>query len=59
MSRSRARCRFAKLWLMAAHFEVRQLALPAARRLLGTAIGLCPKEKLFKGCVRDVRTHFP
>lgn len=39
---------FAKIWLMAAKFEVRQKDLTAARKLLGTAIGLCPKEKLFK-----------
>ncbi|KAH9406615.1 PREDICTED: crooked neck-like protein 1 [Rhagoletis zephyria] len=39
---------FAKLWVMAAKFEVRQKNLTAARKLFGTAIGLCPKEKLFK-----------
>jgi len=39
---------FAKLWLMAAKFEVRQKDLSAARKLLGTAIGMCPKDKLFR-----------
>lgn len=39
---------FAKIWIMAAHFEVRQKDLKAARKLFGTAIGMCPKEKLFK-----------
>jgi crooked neck len=39
---------FAKIWLMAAHFEVRQKDLDAARKLLGQAIGRCAKEKLFK-----------
>lgn len=39
---------FAKIWVMAAKFEVRQKNLPAARKLLGAAIGMCPKEKLFK-----------
>jgi len=39
---------FAKVWVMAARFEVRQKDLAAARKLLGTAIGKCPKEKLFK-----------
>jgi len=39
---------FAKVWLMAAQFEVRQRNLTAARKLLGMAIGKCPKEKLFK-----------
>ena len=52
---------FAKLWIHAAHLEVRQGALPTARKLLGAAIGRCPKEKLFKEyaemqprCSRDV-----
>lgn len=40
---------FAKLWLMAADFEVRRKALGAARKLLGEAIGRCPKPKIFKG----------
>ena len=39
---------FAKLWLHAAHLEVRQLDLPAARKLLGNAIGRCPKQKIFR-----------
>eukprot|EP00466_Bigelowiella_natans_P021661 jgi/Bigna1/56574/estExt_Genewise1Plus.C_1060008 len=42
---------FAKVWLMAARFEVRQRDLKAARQLLGTALGKCPKEKLFKGYI--------
>ncbi|KAJ3516493.1 hypothetical protein NLJ89_g1095 [Agrocybe chaxingu] len=42
---------FAKLWLMFAKFEVRRLDLPAARKILGTAIGKCPKEALFKGYI--------
>ncbi|GJE86973.1 TPR-like protein [Phanerochaete sordida] len=43
---------FAKLWLMYAQFEVRRLDLPAARKTLGAAIGMCPKEKLFKGYIQ-------
>jgi crooked neck len=39
---------FAKVWVQAAHFEVRQKDLSKARRLLGRAIGVCPKPKLFK-----------
>jgi crooked neck len=42
---------FAKVWLMAAHFEIRQGQLTAARKLLGQSIGMCPKDKLFKGYV--------
>jgi len=43
---------FAKLWVHFAHFEVRQGKLDAARKLLGIAIGKCPKEKLFKAYVQ-------
>jgi crooked neck len=32
-------------------FEVRQSQLTAARKLLGQAIGMCPKDKLFKGYI--------
>lgn len=39
---------FTKVWMHAAHLEVRQLALVTARKLLGNALGYCPKEKLFK-----------
>ncbi|KAL9940386.1 hypothetical protein V8E36_001091 [Tilletia maclaganii] len=42
---------FAKLWLNAAHFEIRRLELTAARKLLGTAIGMCPKDRLFRGYI--------
>ena len=43
---------FAKLWIMFARFEVRRLNLTAARKILGTAIGMCPKEALFKGYIQ-------
>ena len=39
---------FAKIWTMYAHFEIRQQNLPKARKILGQAIGMCPKERLFK-----------
>ena len=42
---------FSKLWLMFAKFEIRRLDLPAARKILGTGIGMCPKEALFKGYI--------
>ncbi|KAJ7219422.1 pre-mRNA-splicing factor CLF1 [Mycena pura] len=42
---------FAKLWLMFAKFEIRRLDLPGARKVLGAAIGMCPKEALFKGYI--------
>lgn len=42
---------FAKLWLNYAHFEVRRLELHTARKILGAAIGMCAKEKIFRGYV--------
>lgn len=42
---------FAKVWLMFAKFEIRQRNLPAARKVLGQSIGMCPKNKLFKGYI--------
>lgn len=42
---------FAKIWIMYAHFEVRQKDLPAARKAMGTAIGKCPKPKIFTGYI--------
>ncbi|KAM0246083.1 hypothetical protein ACHAQJ_010350 [Trichoderma viride] len=49
---------FAKIWLLAAQFEVRQGELGAARKLLGRAIGMCPKDKLFNGYVDLERKLF-
>jgi crooked neck len=42
---------FAKIWLMKAQFEIRQKNLAVARKTLGQAIGMCPKDKLFKGYI--------
>ncbi|KAI1824228.1 cell cycle control protein [Xylaria intraflava] len=42
---------FAKVWLLKAQFEIRQGELTTARKSLGRAIGMCPKDKLFKGYV--------
>jgi crooked neck len=42
---------FSKLWLLKAHFEVRQGELTKARKMLGRAIGMCPKDKVFKGYI--------
>jgi crooked neck len=39
---------FAKLWALFAKFEIRRLDLVAARKIFGAAIGMCPKESLFK-----------
>ncbi|KAJ1655551.1 NineTeen Complex (NTC) component [Dispira simplex] len=42
---------FGKVWLQFAYFEIRRLNLGAARRILGRAIGQCPKDKLFRGYI--------
>ncbi|XP_043075688.1 crooked neck-like protein 1 [Puntigrus tetrazona] len=42
---------FAKIWLLYGQFEIRQKNLQNARRGMGTAIGKCPKNKLFKGYI--------
>ena len=42
---------FAKLWLLAAQFEIRQMQLTTARKMLGQALGRCPKAKIFKGYI--------
>ena len=42
---------FAKIWLMFAQFEIRQMQVDKARKLLGRAIGSSPKNKLFKGYI--------
>lgn len=49
---------FAKVWLLAAQFEIRQGELTAARRLLGRAIGACPKDRLFAGYIDLERRLF-
>ncbi|KAB0798184.1 hypothetical protein PPYR_09177 [Photinus pyralis] len=42
---------FSKMWLLFAQFEIRQKNLMAARKILGTAIGMCPRDKLFRGYI--------
>ena len=42
---------FAKMWVFAAQFEVRQRRLDAARKIFGMAIGMCPKDKLFRSYI--------
>lgn len=39
---------FAKIWLFYAQFEIRKKNLKAARIAMGTGIGKCPKNKLFR-----------
>ncbi|XP_052275538.1 crooked neck-like protein 1 [Dreissena polymorpha] len=42
---------FAKIWLLFAQFELRQKNLVNARKVMGVAIGKCPKNKLFRGYI--------
>lgn len=58
---------FGKIWIMAAQLEIRARRLDAARKIMGTAIGMCPKDKLFRsyiemelalGCVDRCRTLY-
>lgn len=42
---------FSKIWLMYAQFEIRCKELQKARKTLGMAIGLCPRDKLFRGYI--------
>ena len=39
---------FSKLWVLFAHFLVRQKDLDRARKVFGMALGMCPRPKIFK-----------
>lgn len=49
---------FAKVWILKAQFEIRQMELQAARKTLGHAIGACPKDKLFRAYIDLERQLF-
>ncbi|KAJ3313057.1 NineTeen Complex (NTC) component [Blyttiomyces sp. JEL0837] len=42
---------FAKVWLLYAKFLIRRNDFEGFRKTLGSSIGMCPKEKLFKGYI--------
>ncbi|XP_066602269.1 protein crooked neck [Prorops nasuta] len=42
---------FSKIWLYYAKFEIRQKNLTTARKILGMALGICPRDKLFRGYI--------
>lgn len=42
---------FSKIWLMFAQFELRQKEMSKCRKILGTALGKCSKDKLFRGYI--------
>lgn len=41
----------AQLWVLAANLEVRAKRVDAARRILGMAVGMAPKDKTFKSYI--------
>jgi crooked neck len=42
---------FSKMWLYYAQFEIRQKNLQVARKSLGMAIGMCPRDKIYRGYI--------
>jgi crooked neck len=40
-----------QIWILAAQFEIRQQRLDSARKILGTALGMCPKNKIFRAYI--------
>ncbi|KAG7196847.1 hypothetical protein KM043_014010 [Ampulex compressa] len=42
---------FSKIWLLYAYFEIRQKDLTSARKTLGMALGICPRDKLYRGYI--------
>ncbi|KAJ2455104.1 NineTeen Complex (NTC) component [Coemansia sp. RSA 2336] len=42
---------FGKLWLQYAWFEIRQQNVDAARQALGQALGMCAKDKIYRGYI--------
>lgn len=42
---------FSKIWLMYAKFEIRQGNVNMARKILGKSLGICPKDKTFRGYI--------
>uniref|UniRef100_T1GQ08 Pre-mRNA-splicing factor Syf1/CRNKL1-like C-terminal HAT-repeats domain-containing protein n=1 Tax=Megaselia scalaris TaxID=36166 RepID=T1GQ08_MEGSC len=42
---------FSKIWLFYAQFEIRCKNLQQARKILGMGLGMCPRDKLFRGYI--------
>ena len=40
-----------QMWILAAQFELRQLRLDAARKILGMSLGMCPKDRTYKAYI--------
>ena len=42
---------FSKIWLYYAQFEIRQKNLDKSRKALGMAVGMCPRDKIYRGYI--------
>lgn len=42
---------FSKIWLYYAQFEIRHKNLEACRKTLGYALGVCPRDKIYRGYI--------
>jgi len=42
---------FSKIWILYAHFHIRQKNLDQARKVFGMSIAKCPREKIFKAYI--------
>ena len=42
---------FSNIWIMASKLEMRQKTVVQARKILGVALGKCPKDKLLKNYI--------
>ena len=40
-----------QIWILAAQFEVRQLRMVEARKILGMSLGMCPKDRTYKAYI--------
>lgn len=40
-----------QVWILAAQFEIRQLSMDAARKVLGRSLGMCPKDRTYKAYI--------
>ena len=48
-----------QMWILAAQFELRQLRLDAARKILGMSLGMCPKDRTYKAYIEVMLANAP
>lgn len=44
-------CGLVQVWILAAQFEIRQLSMDAARKILGRSLGMCPKDRTYRAYI--------